>query len=130
MGRPFGSLKYRSIQELNDGIDNYFARCDDNHKPYTMSGLALSLDVTTQTLCNYGKEGYVDQCYFDAINRARQKVLSYAEDRLYDKDGIQGAKFYLTNNSERMGGLRYSDRQEISMDVAPITFIDNIPPDD
>jgi len=121
MARPFGTFKYSSLDALETGIDNYFAYCDDNHKPYTMSGLALSLDVTTQTLCNYGKAGYVDQCYFDAVNRARQRVLSYAEDRLYDKDGIQGAKFYLTNNSARMGGLAYSDKQEISVR-------DNTPP--
>ena len=62
--------------------------------------------------------------YFPAIHRARQRCLTYAESRLYDKDSVNGAKFYLTNNAERMGGLRYADRQEVAVDAAPITFKD------
>ena len=119
-GRPFGTLKYDNLEDLQNGIDNYFTEQDEKGKPYTVSGLALSLNITQQTLCNYA---YKDD-YFEAINRARQKCLSYAEDRLFDKDGVNGAKFYLTNNAERMGGLRYADRQEVAVDAAPITFKD------
>lgn len=117
-GRPFGTLKYDNLADLEAGIDNYFAEQDEKGKPYTLSGLALALNITPQTLCNYACK----DDYFDAINRARQKCLSYAESRLYDKDGVQGAKFYLCNNAERMGGLRYADRQEVAVDAAPITF--------
>lgn len=53
-------------------------------------------------------------------------IYSTKEKRLYDKDGVQGAKFDLANNSERMGGLRYADRQEMAVDVAPISFVDDI----
>lgn len=119
-GRPFGTLKYDNLEDLQNGIDNYFAEQDEKGKPYTLSGLALALNITQQTLCNYAHK----DDYFEAINRARQKCLSYAETRLYDKDGVQGAKFYLTNNAERMGGLRYADRQEVAVDAAPITFKD------
>lgn len=117
-GRPFGTLKYDNLADLEAGIDKYFADCDANGKPYTMSGLADSLNIDVRTLSNYSR----DDNYFPAIHRARQKCLTYAESRLYDKDGVQGAKFYLTNNAERMGGLRYADRQEVAVDAAPITF--------
>ena len=90
--------------------------------PPTMEDLALALNVTTRTLENYGKEDK----YFRTINRARQKILAASARRLYDKDGVQGAKFSLTNNSERMGGLRYADRQEVSVDAAPISFVNNL----
>ena len=121
-GRPFGTLKYDNLEDLEAGIDNYFADCDANDKPYTISGLADSLNIDVRTLSNYGR----DEDYFPAIHRARQKCLSYAESRLYDKDGVQGAKFYLTNNAERMGGLRYADRVEQAIDVAPISFVDDL----
>lgn len=151
MARPFGSFKYQSLEALEADIDKYFSDCDrrpvldddgnqitDKHgnpmfyppEPYTLEGLALYLNITPQTLCNYGREDYADGRYLEAINRARVKCLAYNAKRLYDKEGSNGAKFYAVNNSARMGGLAYSDKQEISVDVAPITFIDNIPPDD
>ena len=122
MARPFGTLKYDNLQDLENGIDKYFAECDAIDKPYTMTGLALSLNIDVRTLTNYGQ----NEDYFPAIHRARQRCIEYAENRLYDKDGVQGAKFTLTNNAERMGGLRYAERQEVSMDVAPISFVDDI----
>ena len=111
MARPFGTLKYDNLEDLETGIDKYFANCDKTGKPYTIEGLSLSLDITPQTLCNYA---HTDN-YFDAINRARLRCLAYKAERLYDKDGVQGAKFDLSNNSERMGGLRYADKQEINL---------------
>ena len=98
-------------------------------KPPTLEDLALHLNISVKTLWNYGQEGYGDGSnanYLQAIQRAREKCISYAAGRLYDKEGSNGAKFYLTNNAERMGGLKYADRQEVSMDVAPISFIDNL----
>ena len=125
-GRPFGTLKYDNLEDLEDGISKYFADCDEQGKPYTLEGLSLALNITPQTLCNYGSKEYAEGKYFEAINRARLRCIEFASTRLYDKDGVQGAKFYLTNNAERMGGLRYADRQEVSVDSAPITFVDNL----
>ena len=125
-GRPFGTFKFDSLADLEAGISEYFDGQDEKSKPYTLEGLSLALNITPATLCNYGKEDYADGIYFEAINRARIRCLNYATERLYDKDGVNGAKFYATNNSERMGGLRYADRQEISMDVAPVTFVNNL----
>jgi hypothetical protein len=124
-GRPFGTFKYKSLEALEADIDKYFEEQKKNEKPFTLEGLALALDITPQTLCNYGSKDYADGKYFEAINRARIKCVNYASERLYDKNGSNGAKFYLTNNAERMGGLRYADRQEMGVDVAPISFVDD-----
>lgn len=146
MARPFGTLKYDNLEELQAGIDKYFNQCDgelfldgegqpmtDKHgnaiykklpQPYTMSGLALALNVDRVTLLRYGTEGYSENAdYCLTIQRAREKVQNYAESRLFDKDGVNGAKFSLINN-HKAGG--WSDRQEIDMNVAPITFVDDI----
>ena len=119
MARPFGTFKYDNLQDLETGIDNYFDDCDARNRPYTLEGLAYSLNIDVRTLCNYGQM----EDYFPAINRARQRCLQYKAERLYDKDGVQGAKFDLCNNSARMGGLAYSDKQEVSLDVAPVVFM-------
>ena len=117
MARPFGTLKYDNVDDLENGIDKYFQEQDEKGKPYTMEGLAYSLNIDVKTLSNYGR----NENYFPAINRARQKCLVYKSERLYDKDGVNGAKFDLINNSERMGGLRYADRQEMAV-TAPENY--------
>lgn len=120
-GRPYGTFKYDTLEELEAGIQEYFDKQDEKEKPYTLEGLALALNITPQTLCNYGREDYADGKYFEAINRARIRCINYASERLYDKNGANGAKFYLTNNAERMGGNKYSDKQDfaITADIAP-----------
>jgi DNA-packaging protein gp3 len=67
-------------------------------KPYTVTGLAVWLDTSRQTLLNY-------ECrpeFFDTIKRAKQRIESYAEEKLYDKDyPTKGVIFSLSNNHER-----------------------------
>lgn len=74
-------------------------------KPCTVTGLALALGFTSrQALLNYqDKEEFVD-----AITRAKFRCQEYAETRLYDKDGANGAKFSLQNN------FSWVDKQEVA----------------
>lgn len=115
MGRP---LKYRSVKKMQEKIDEYFKMCegevlkDDegevvynkyglpiiiNSRPPTITGLALALGLNSrQALLNYqGREEFND-----TIVRAKARVEQYAEERLFDKDGANGAKFSLANNFE------------------------------
>ena len=50
VGRP---LKYPSVEAMQKDIDKYFADCDENGKPYTVSGLAYALNTSRRTLLNY-----------------------------------------------------------------------------
>ena len=76
-------------------------------RPYTLSGLALHLGVTTETLRKY-KNGRLDTIldemkaetedwltFSRVIQRAKQVIEAYAEGRLYDRDGSNGARFVL-----------------------------------
>lgn len=76
-------------------------------KPYTVSGLALYLGISTNTLKKY-REGQVDTIldemkaetedkltFSKVVLQAKQRIESYAEGRLYDKDGQRGAQFVL-----------------------------------
>lgn len=113
VGRP---PKYTSKEEIEGLIEKYFEECegkpllDDKgnaltdkygrpiivgRKPPTVTGLALALGFTTrQGLLNYqGKKEFLD-----TITRAKSLVEKYTEERLFDRDGVQGAKFSLINN--------------------------------
>jgi hypothetical protein len=127
VGKP---PKYKTVKEMQDMIDKYFEECegkilkDDEGNPYldkngnpitydrkplTITGLALALGFNSrQTLLNY--QGKAE--FMDTITRAKAFVERYAEERLYDKDGANGAKFSLSNNFE---GWR--EKQQIEADV-------------
>ena len=66
-----------------------------NSKPVTITGLALALGFQSrQALLNYqGKKEFND-----TIIKAKSRVEEYAETRLFDKDGVNGAKFSLEFN--------------------------------
>ena len=113
VGRP---PKYKNKEEIQQKIDDYFKKCEgeilkDNEnnivfdkfgqpiivgaKPVTVTGLALALGFTSrQALLNYqAKKEFVD-----TITRAKSRIEQYAEERLFDRDGANGAKFSLANN--------------------------------
>lgn len=112
-GRP---PKFTTAEELQAKIEAYFTACeghvltdDDGNaitdkygrpiildaKPPTITGLALALGFASrQALLNYQAK----QEFNDTITRAKSRVEEYAETRLYDRDGVQGAKFNLINN--------------------------------
>lgn len=89
-GRP---PLYTSAEEVQAIIDGFFADCEAREKPYTISGLAYALDMTTETLRKYG-----DKDEFSAtVKKAKLKVERYLEERL-DAAACTGAIFNLKNN--------------------------------
>lgn len=126
-GRP---PKYKTKEEIQEKIDAYFEECKGkilkdesgepildkygkpiiyDQRPPTVTGLALALGFCSrQALLNYqGKKEFND-----TITRAKAYVERYAEERLFDKDGANGAKFSLANNFEG-----WKEKREIDADV-------------
>lgn len=89
MGKP---LKFKTVEELQEKIDAYFASCDEENEPITITGLALALDTTRDTLCDYGDR----EEYSDTIKRAKLKVENAYEKRLVRR-GNGGDVFALKN---------------------------------
>lgn len=108
--------KYKTAAEMQAKIDAYFADCEGEllrdangdpvldkygneiytrQRPPTVTGLALALGFTTrQSLLNYqGKKEFLD-----TITRAKARCEQYAEERLFDRDGTNGAQFSLRAN--------------------------------
>ena len=110
--------KFDSAEALQEKVDKYFEDCagrmltDEttgfpvvnpktglpgivDTRPPTMSGLALALGFSSRDgLMRYaGKKEYLD-----VIVRAKSRIEQCYEERLFDKEGANGAKFALQNN--------------------------------
>jgi hypothetical protein len=109
VGRP---RKYTNVDELQELIDNYFKTCDEMHRPYTMTGLALFLDMDRRTLLRYEKE-YTDE-FCLTITRAKERVQEFVECCLFKKGIAQGVIFNLKNN------FGWEDKQEVDHTVTEI----------
>ena len=118
-------LKYATAAEMSQAVDAYFEDCKGrplvrNGKavtdkygvpviigahPPTVTGLALWLGFKTrQSLLNYQARS---KAFDDVITTAKTRCEEYAERRLYDRDGVNGAKFSLSNNFKG-----WSDKQK------------------
>lgn len=138
VGRP---PKYKSKEEIEEKIEQYFKDCEGHpltddegnpvynkwgypvivdRKPPTVTGLALALGFTNRlSLLNYqGKKEFVN-----TITRAKSRVEQYAEERLFDKDGTSGAQFSLRNNFKGWD----ADKKEEETDTGGIVIVNNIP---
>lgn len=137
IGRP---PKYTNSEEIQDKIDKYFQECKGeilkdedgnvifdkygqpvvlNAVPPTITGLALALGFATRkSLLEYqGKAEFVN-----TITRAKSLIEKYTEERLFDRDGVQGAKFSLINNFKD-----WSEKQDIGITGEVVKIIDDIP---
>ena len=91
IGRP---LKYKSPDDMQKKIDAYFTDCDRKEAPYTVTGLALAIDMSRQGLVNYEKKGE----FFDTIKKAKGRVEEFLEQRLLSANCSTGVIFNLKNN--------------------------------
>lgn len=115
MASPKGNTKLK-YDDLVVKIDKYFDKCDNDNKPYTMSGLALSLGIDRRTLLNYSK----NEEFFPLIKEARQRVETQLEECLYRLGNNSGVIFNLKNNFE------WKDRQEIDTNRSELNKVDEL----
>lgn len=142
-GRP---KKFNKSEEMQKKINDYFESCfkedlkynaDKGYyepkkdykgniikyqfKPFTITGLANALGITRETLLRYEE----DKKFSDTVRKAKQKVEEYVEERLFDRDGVNGAKFNLINNFNN-----WSDKQEFNTsNTNKVQIINDLPSD-
>lgn len=125
--------RYKTPKDLKKHIDKYFESClaplynkdgelvtgNDGKpvlvqtKPYTLSGMAAFLGITTDTLRTYhnkARAGLIPPEYADIVVMARQKIEEYAESQLYTRDGSRGGEFVLR------AGFGWQTKSERNMD--------------
>ena len=110
-GRP---LKFETVEELKKAVNKYFEGCNEETEPMTITGLALALDTTRETLCDYENK---DE-YSDTIKNAKLKVQNAYEKRLV-KRGNGGDIFALKN-------FGWVDKQEVQQtgNAQQVVYID------
>jgi len=127
-GRP---LEFKSVEELQKRIDEYFDYCDNKTKevysekmgnmvvpdpePYAMSGLAYYLGVDRQTILNYEKK----QAFFGTVKRARERVEADIERRMNSKDTFTPGLIF---NAKNNFGWKDKTEQDVNH-TGPVEFI-------
>lgn len=113
--------KYKTPEELVNIIKEYFDYCDKKKKPYTISGLALYMGLTTKRLREYEKN-YPGTEYAEIIERAKQTIETYTAEATFDNKTFQGAKFNLQNN------FGWSDKQDtnLSGEITEIVKLEDV----
>lgn len=138
-GRP---LRFKTVEELEKAIQGYFDSCFElipikkkgkkgkkgkteyrrvQVKPFLITGLALHLNTSRQTLLEY--EGEVegrekkDPRFADAIKKAKLIVENYVETQLFGKN-VVGPIFNLKNN------FRWKDKTEVELPGAKVLILD------
>ena len=99
-GRP---RKYTPAQAQRL-IDQFFKKCDEEKRPYTITGLALALDTSREMLCTWEAE---DTEFSYTIKKAKNVVKQSVEEALLSGANPGGYIFWLKN-------FGWTDRQEIT----------------
>ncbi len=89
-GRP---VKWKSVDEMQSKIDEYFLNCVENGLHQTITGLAIALNMTRQGLIDYSKK----DAFADTIKKAKLRCEHYVENLALGKSPI-GAIFNLKCN--------------------------------
>ena len=101
-GRP---PKWNTPEELQADIDKYFEDCKESKEPLTITGLALALDTTRETLMDYQN----NDVFSYTVKKAKLRIENAYEKRLI-ANGRAGDIFALKN-------FGWKDKQEIEADV-------------
>ena len=120
LGRP---RKYKNVEELQYLIDEYFSKCDEMGRPYTITGLALYLDMDRKALLRYEKD--YEDAFCHTIKRAKERVQEFVECCLFKKGIAQGVIFNLKNN------FGWEEKQSVDATVKDkVVIVDDLPDDE
>lgn len=91
-GRP---LKFKTVEELDEKINQYFTKCENEGKRPFITEMAFYLDTSRETLREYKERPE----YVDSIKRALARCEMELERNLLEgKVNPTGAIFNLKNN--------------------------------
>ena len=102
-GKPTGRpLKFATpLDLLSKGLE-YFEAMKEQQRPHTITGLALWLHTTRETLMDYQQQ----DDFFDVVKRLKLMVENYAEEQAFTARNPAGAIFALKQYG-------WKDKQEI-----------------
>src|SRR5690606_9482293 len=87
-----GIIEYVDVPQKDGNGEQLFAQV----RPFTVTGLAVALDTTRETLLDYENKPE-NAAFSDTIKKAKQRIQQYAEDYLFSGKNPTGAIFNLKN---------------------------------
>ena len=93
---PSNSACFAWLAALAQAFDKWLKgyRCSREHLIYSPGVMPTIFLNSRQALINYQERPEFN----DTVTRAKSRIEEYAESRLFDRDGANGAKFSLANN--------------------------------
>lgn len=99
VGRP---LKFKDSKELLEKGEAFFRKCDEEQRPYTITGLADALDTFRDLLMDYESGKYDGETeeehkqFSYTVKKLKNKCAQFAEERLFGSNAT-GPIFALKN---------------------------------
>lgn len=103
VGRP---PKFESPEEVLEAAKEYFQWCIDNNAPLTITGLAIALGTTRETLMDYQEKAE----FSDTIKKLKLLIENYNEMQVHEGNNPAGAIFVLKN-------FGWKDKSEVLNDI-------------
>lgn len=94
---------FETPEEFTRVAEEYFAKQQEDGKPFTVNGLALALGLCRQSLLNYGEK----PAFLDAVKAVRTRLEAHWEERLGGPNAA-GTIFWLKNQG-------WTDKTETEM---------------
>ena len=111
VGRP---LKFKSVEELDTKINEYFDLCEEKKEKPLITGLAIHLDTSRKVLCEYSEK---DE-FSNSIKKAKSKCELCLERNLVEgKVNPTGSIFNLKNNYGWHDKIETEHSGEIKQDI-------------
>lgn len=110
---------WKNAGKLQETVEAYFVKCEENSKYPSVTGLALALGFT----CRQALDRYTDRnCdgepadeMVGIITRAKSRIEEANIQAAYNRDASAGARFILQN------GFGYSDKRDVGVTGGSIT---------
>jgi len=118
--RPRGHRrrKWTDLELFQERVDQYFVECDTKNETYTVTGLAMALNLARENLLRYEDER---PGYSEVVKKAREKIQKGIEAAIIEggKAGknVVGLIFWLKNNANwrDVMGLEGPEGQPLEM---------------
>lgn len=106
------STKVKSVKELKRIAKKYFNKCDQEQRPYTMSGLAESLGIARRTLKDYERR----DDFGETVAAFKRKIEAQMEERMLLGTSAAGpSQFSLKNNFNWTDKIELETHGEITL---------------
>ena len=129
-------VKYNSADKVEKLLGVYFKKCDTDDIPYTVSGIALALDLSNREALQRYEKGknkslpdIVKQQLMDVIKKAKLKVENQQEIKMLKSNSSMALAWLKCNakwiEEDKKLGLKINIKQDIRYQIESVPKLKN-----